>query len=136
LAVKSALGSVVALIVDVGSMSAPTRARTAVRPRGAPCYERTMRLGRIARALSLGALALGCGDAPESPAPTPTPSTRPAAPSTTTTIPTAPTSTTVAPPTTPDDARRILEQHGIDPDRLSKDIAEQMRHRFDPPAAR
>jgi hypothetical protein len=66
----------------------------------------------------------------------PTPSTRPAAPSTTTTIPTAPTSTTVAPPTTPDDARRILEQHGIDPDRLSKDIAEHMRHRFDAPAAR
>ena len=81
------------------------------------------------------ALVLGCGDGTEprqTAATTVPPSTRPALPSSTTTVPgmTVP-PTTLAPPATPEDGRRILEQHGVDPDELSKDIGEQLRRRFE-----
>ena len=90
-------------------------------------------------AVATFALATGCGDAPERAAPATTlpPATLPAAPLPTTTLPAAPAPpATVGAPANPDEARRILEQHGIDPDRLSRDIGEQMRRRFEPQPAR
>jgi pyruvate/2-oxoglutarate dehydrogenase complex dihydrolipoamide acyltransferase (E2) component len=88
---------------------------------------------------SIGALALllllGCGDGSDHrPATTSPPPTHAGPPSSsTTTIPAAAAPpATIAAPATAEDGRRILEQHGIDPDRLSQDIAEQMRRRFEP----
>jgi pyruvate/2-oxoglutarate dehydrogenase complex dihydrolipoamide acyltransferase (E2) component len=85
---------------------------------------------RVATALAL-VLVAACGGS-ESTAPTTTTTAPP--PSTTATPTTV--SPTTTPPTTlpaatnPEDARRILQQHGIDPDELSKQIGEQMRRRF------
>ncbi len=66
-------------------------------------------------------------------APAPAPAAAPAVPAPAA----APTSsTTLAPPlATPDDARRLLERQGVDPERLSHEVAEQMRRRFEPPPA-
>jgi len=87
----------------------------------------------IVAGMALGALA-GCGggSAPEPPA-APARPTATAATTSSTTIPAAHT----PPPTTaglasPEDARRYLQERGVDPERLSEDLAEQMRHRFDP----
>jgi pyruvate/2-oxoglutarate dehydrogenase complex dihydrolipoamide acyltransferase (E2) component len=87
----------------------------------------TRRPWRIAAVLGF---AIGCGGEPD-PGPSP-PHATPSTSATTTAPAAAAPPATVAAPATADDGRRILEQHGIDPERLSKDIAEQMRRRFEP----
>jgi len=63
---------------------------------------------------------------PSAPAPTAPPTTLPPEP---------PTSTVPAVGiVTPEDARRVLEEHRIDPGRVSGEVGEHMRHRFDAPA--
>ena len=83
--------------------------------------------------LAGGVFALACGGsdttAPSADAP------RPSVVSTTSTSTTGMTRPTAPPPppvATPEDARRFLEERGIDPQRLSEDVAEQMRRRFRP----
>jgi pyruvate/2-oxoglutarate dehydrogenase complex dihydrolipoamide acyltransferase (E2) component len=86
---------------------------------------------------------LGCGpgsDAPPSPGPTTTPpaAQQPAEPpalaSSTTTLRGAP-PTAPAALQTPEDARRLLERRGVDPDELSRQVGEHMRERFAPKTA-
>ena len=100
----------------------------------------------MARALGLPrwtlafVLLAGCGSdtepQPATPSPTMTPPARPAvAPISSTTTNASP-STTMRPVTTPEDARRLLEERGIDPDRLSEEVGEQMRRRFQPDSPR
>jgi pyruvate/2-oxoglutarate dehydrogenase complex dihydrolipoamide acyltransferase (E2) component len=79
---------------------------------------------RVAGTLAL-LLVAGCGggSGPTAPATTTTvaPTTSPSTAAPTTTLPAV---------TTPEDQRRILQEHGIDPDELQKQIGEQMRRRF------
>jgi hypothetical protein len=77
---------------------------------------------------SVLALALGCGPGAERDAP-------PGTPSTTVSLGTevATTSSTlvpIRPLDSPDDARRLLEEGGVDPDRLSEEVGEHMRRRL------
>jgi pyruvate/2-oxoglutarate dehydrogenase complex dihydrolipoamide acyltransferase (E2) component len=77
-------------------------------------------------------LIAGCGGGSESTAPATT-TTAPRSSTTaapTTLPPTTTPPTTLPAVTNPEDARRILQEHGIDPDELSKQIGEQMRQRF------
>ena len=78
----------------------------------------------------LSAIALGCGGS-EPPAPTTTTSTsRPPTVAPTTLPPAATAPSTLPAVQTPEEARRVLQEHGIDPDKLSEQIGEQMRQRF------
>lgn len=96
------------------------------------------RIGRVAAGTL--AMLLGCGGGSTPPPTTTTSAALPAPSPTTSSLPaTAPTTvpstappSTLRPPTTPEEGRRILEQSGIDPDRLSQEIAEHMRRRFEP----
>jgi len=76
------------------------------------------------------ALVLGCGAGSDSGAPAarPTSTTTTTGPRPSTTQPSPP--TTIAPLDTPEDARRFLEERGIDPERLSEEVGEHMRQRF------
>jgi hypothetical protein len=38
------------------------------------------------------------------------------------------------PPTTPNEARQLLEQRGVDPSELSREVGDHMRQRFRPRA--
>ena len=86
------------------------------------------------------ALLLGCGREPERqpvPGVSSTTTTAPlAAPPTPPRPPSEPPTSTVpaAAIVTPEDARRVLEEHKIDPGHVSDEIGDHMRHRFDPPA--
>ena len=95
--------------------------------RPVPSLTRTIIAG-----MALGALA-GCdgGSAPEPPAVQARPTETVATTSSTTPAARTPPSTTAG-LASPDDARRYLEERGVDPERLSEDVAEQMRHRFEP----
>ena len=86
---------------------------------------------RVATTLAI-LLAAGCGGGSEPTAPaTTTTAPRPSTTAAPTTLPPTTTPPTTLPAVTnPEDARRILQEHGINPDELSKQIGEQMRKRF------
>jgi hypothetical protein len=69
---------------------------------------------------------------PASPPPTTT-TTSSTASTTTTSSSTTTTSAPSAPVTDPASAERALRERGVDPDALSREVAEQMRRRFQPP---
>ena len=86
----------------------------------------------------LTALTLvGCGAEPE-----PSRTTAPPVPTTSTTAVNLPTTTSTAPPAvsttlppplrTTEDARQLLERHGVDQDALAREIGEHMERRFHP----
>lgn len=83
-------------------------------------------------------LLLACGTEPESRSPAPPPpSTARSVTTSTASAPPPPTAapTTTVPPAaldTPEDARRFLEERGVDPAELSREAAEQMRRRLHP----
>ena len=78
---------------------------------------------------ALAAVLCACGgSAPERPSTSTTSSA-----SSTLPLPSPGPSTTIAPITNQDEARRFLQERGIDPEKLSNDIAEHMRQRFQSP---
>jgi pyruvate/2-oxoglutarate dehydrogenase complex dihydrolipoamide acyltransferase (E2) component len=84
------------------------------------------------------ALAIGCSSEPSShdaPATVPPSTTTTSAPPVTTTTPPSTTTTTLPAPANADEARRLLEQQGVDPAELSREIGEHMRRRFGPAPA-
>ena len=87
---------------------------------------------RVATTVAALLLFASCGGS-ESPNPATTTTTaRPSPTAAPTTLPPAPTTSpsTLPAATSPEEARRILQEHGINPDELSKQIGEQMRKRF------
>lgn len=98
-----------------------------------------MRLAVLgALALLIVGLLLSRARAPEEAATRPTPvpppaelptPARAAATTTTSAPPTTSSTLAAAPLTTPEDARRFLESQGVDPDRVAKEVAEQLRRR-------
>jgi len=85
--------------------------------------------------------AIGCGSEPESPPPSPASPPNPSSTvqATSTTSATLPTSTMAPappPPANAEDAKRLLEERGVDPDDLSREIGEHMRQRLHPQPAR
>ncbi len=86
-------------------------------------------------------VGIGCAADPESRVPEVPPTSAPSTvPTTSTAPPPPPTATTTAPPSptppaTPEEASRLLEQQGIDPRELSREVGDHMRRRFQPKPA-